>query len=296
MGKEFWVGKPPSRARYEMDKLPTLPGTTAWKEEQRGLAEQLRARAAGEVPSAAEMQMRRGLGAAQRGARAQAASATGLGPALQARMAGQAQESMAMQTGQQTAILRAQEQAAAEQAYAEMLAGARGQDVQQQQFEQQTALQEYLGRHGIIAGQPMVGGHPGFAGYMSQAAGAALGHLSDEREKTDIKPLSGKQIDSFMEALKGYNYKYKKSADNMVPGDKKDKKQAGVMAQALAKTDIGKSVVRKIDATEFVPMKPKKGKKKERLVIDNSALSAALAASVGSLHQKIKDLEKKKKG
>lgn len=107
MGKEFWVGQPPSRAKYEMDKLPTLPGTTAWKEEQRGLAEQLRARAAGEAPSAAELQLQRGLGSAQRGARAQAASATGLGPALQARMAGQAQESMAMRTGEQAAILRA---------------------------------------------------------------------------------------------------------------------------------------------------------------------------------------------
>lgn len=140
----------------------------------------------------------------------------------------------------------------------------------------------------------MVGGHPGFAGYLSQAAGAALGRMSDKREKKNIKETSEGEITNFMEALQGYNYDYKKSSmgSGMVSEEDTKKKQTGVMAQELAKTAIGKRVVKKREIYDYPePSKPKK--KKERLYLDTGALASALAAGVGNLHQRVKDLEKK---
>jgi hypothetical protein len=73
----------------------------------------LQARANGQAPSAAELQMRAGLDQATQQAQAMAASARGVSPALAQRYAMQNQAQMAQANNQQTGILRAQEQAQA---------------------------------------------------------------------------------------------------------------------------------------------------------------------------------------
>jgi hypothetical protein len=115
-----------------------------WRGQQQGLAGALTARAAGQAPSAAELQMRQGLGQAIASQRAQAASARGLSSALANRQAQEGIVNAQAQTNQQAAALRAQEQAQAEQSLGGLLGGARAQDLgvagQQAQLAQEASL------------------------------------------------------------------------------------------------------------------------------------------------------------
>ena len=97
---------------------------------QSDLAAALLARAQGQGgPSPAELQMRRGQEQASRRALGLAASQSGVAPGLALRQAQDAQSQMLLDTNQQTAILRSQEQMQAEQALGGLLQGARGQDL-----------------------------------------------------------------------------------------------------------------------------------------------------------------------
>ena len=107
---------------------------------QMGLAGALQARAAGQAPSAAQIQMQQGLAQAIATQRAQAASARGVSPAMAQRMAAQGIANAQQQTVAQGAQLRAQEQAQAETALGQHLASVRGQDFSGAGLQQQTTL------------------------------------------------------------------------------------------------------------------------------------------------------------
>lgn len=96
---------------------------------QTGLIGALQQRVAGQSPSVAELQMRQGQEAALKQARAIAASNPSASPALAQRQAQQAAENINLQTNQQAAQLRAQEQAEAERSLGGVLSGARQQDL-----------------------------------------------------------------------------------------------------------------------------------------------------------------------
>lgn len=119
---------------------PDLGAANATAGNQTALGQLLTARANGTGgPSAAELQMRQGLGAAINAQRAQAASARGLSPGMAQRMAAQGIAGAQMQTNQQTGVLRAQEQLGAQNALGGLLAQQRGQDLNSAQMAQQGA-------------------------------------------------------------------------------------------------------------------------------------------------------------
>jgi hypothetical protein len=100
-----------------------------FRQGQSALGQQLAARAAGTAPSAAEMQQRQGLDAAIMAQRSAAASARGVSPGMAQRMAAQGTAQAQGQAVRDASILRANEQANAEQALGQHLASARGQDI-----------------------------------------------------------------------------------------------------------------------------------------------------------------------
>jgi hypothetical protein len=113
--------------------------------QQQTLANALQARALGQGgPSVAELQQRRGLDAAIAAQRAQAASARGISPGMAARLASQGISQAQSQVAGDAAMLRANEQMAAQGQLGNVLSGMRGQDTQSAQFQsgqqQQTNL------------------------------------------------------------------------------------------------------------------------------------------------------------
>jgi hypothetical protein len=121
---------------------------------QSGLAYALERRARGEAPSAAELQMQEGIQAAQRSAMSRAAGMRGVAPGLARYLAGQqatrAQQGIAGQTG----IMRAQEQAQAEQTLAQALQGMRAQDLGREELGRRLT-QQYIGM-GMTADQAAI--------------------------------------------------------------------------------------------------------------------------------------------
>lgn len=106
-----------------------LGASPAWGQDQRDFSRVLLARAQGKAPSAAESQLRLGLGQALQQQQAQAASQRGVSAGLAQRLAAQTGERLVADTNAQAATLRAQEQAQAEAAYTGAVAQARGQEL-----------------------------------------------------------------------------------------------------------------------------------------------------------------------
>jgi hypothetical protein len=130
------------RAAPEMDWQQANQDYAAYQADrarQQSFADQLLLQAEGKGgPSVAEEQMRAGLATGQQQARAMAASARGgaLAQAASNRLAMQQAGNMAGQVTQQSAVLRAQEQAQARGEYAAMLAQLQGQNAQQRGLSQ----------------------------------------------------------------------------------------------------------------------------------------------------------------
>lgn len=112
--------------------------------QQLALGQQLAARASGQAPSAAEMQMGQALQQSQAQAQSMAMSNPNISPALAQKLAMQQQAMASQGIAGQTAQLRAQEQAQAESALGGLLGGMRQQDMgvaaQQAGLDRATAL------------------------------------------------------------------------------------------------------------------------------------------------------------
>jgi len=128
---------------------------------------------------------------------------------------------------------------------------------------QQAAMQSSANR--ASRGQALMG--------MAGSAGSAL-LMSDKNVKKDVKPDS-KKIDKFLDAMKSYSFEYKEGTPNTSSG-----KKAGVMAQDLEKSEIGKSLVKETGAGKAIDMQ--------------SAFSAVMSAQA-RLNERLNSLEKGKK-
>jgi hypothetical protein len=326
---------------------PDMTNANQMREKQLSLGQALTKRAAGEVPSAAEMQLNRSLAKQIAAQRAQAASARGVSTGMAQKMAAEGILTAQSEASEQAAQLRAQEQAQAEQTLGGYLSGIRSQDTTAAQMEQDRALaeagygqqamlaqagyeqeaalanqqariqaeqqaeqnyQQYLSMgmsreeaqqkataeyHALIAQQQMnqqqieaqiaqsnqaqkVKSRGNLvSGIVGAAGGIAASIFSDERVKTNIKDVPKKSLGSFLSSLKGKSYDYKSPEHDHDPGDK----HIGVMAQALEKTKLGKSVVSE-----------EEGKKKISL---GRALQLLLAGE-GHLYREIQSLKKAK--
>lgn len=126
----------------------TAAATTAgtrMSNQQDDLVRQLQARARGTVPSSAEQMLRQQTDRTTQGAAAMMGSVRGMNPALAAMQASRAQAEAQAQANQQSAILRAQEQAQAESMLGQYLQGLAGQQLQRDQM----GIQRELGMAGI---------------------------------------------------------------------------------------------------------------------------------------------------
>lgn len=179
-------------------------------------------------PSIAEMQMKRGLNQSLGNANSMAASMRGVSPAMAMRLAQNQQASMAQDAVGQGSMLRAQEQMAARDAYGNLANSARGQDMQIAAANQRAAMdqgalndaQERFYRSGQLGmdeanraaamerermksqnalgtGQINAGAYnnaaqnrAGILGGIGQGIASAVAAFSDERLKTDIKPIT----------------------------------------------------------------------------------------------------------
>lgn len=148
MGEEFWLGKPPGKSKFEVGGGEA--GAT--------LQDLMLQRAQGQGASAAELMMNRGMQQQIAAGRSMAASMPGVSPGLAMRQAGQREASAMSNVGQQTGILRAQEQAAAQQMLANWLAQQDRMRLEQDMYN--AARQQRAGMLGTVLG---VGGQMGAA-------------------------------------------------------------------------------------------------------------------------------------
>lgn len=261
-----------------------LAGQSQVSGQQQALIQQMQARAAGQSPSIAEMQMQRGGDQARAALASQAATMRGAPAGLAQRGLARTQAGLSQDLVGQASMLRAQEQQAAEQGLAGMLQGTRSQDQALMQQGQNLALQ-YM-QLGMTADQAQFmanqelerlrqGARQSQAetGVKQQSAligglgtvGAAL--LSDKNQKTNIE-ASSKDVSKFLNSLSAKKYDYK---DGSMEGAAHGKRY-GIIAQDLEKSDMGKSLV----------MDTPNGK-----MIDTNQTVGALLAAVSHLNKRL---------
>ncbi len=115
--------------RAEQEAFGSLGGSRAVGTEQAALAAALRAQAEGKGPSLAQMQYNQALGQTQAAIQSQLASARGLSPAQAQRIAARQQAAMGAGAASQSAMLRLQEQQAAQAALGNLLGQRRQQEL-----------------------------------------------------------------------------------------------------------------------------------------------------------------------
>lgn len=162
--KEWLLGRGPGKSRYEVGGSD--PYTA-------GLQRAMYERAMGTAPSAAELMMDRGMQQQIAAGRSMAASMPGVSPGLAMRMAGQREAGAMADVGQQTAILRAQEQAQAQEALARYLQQQDQMRLQQEMYNQ--ARKARTGMLGSILGTAGTIGGAMLAGPAGAAAGGQIG-------------------------------------------------------------------------------------------------------------------------
>jgi len=224
--------------------------------EQEALARQ-RNIASGKTPSIAQAQLNQATGQQAQLANAIAASSRGSSnPALAFRQAQIGNQQMGLENAQAGAIMAQQEQNSADQFLAQQAAAQRGVALQSGLANQQAKQQDQ---------QAFIQGIAGI--------GTTAAMLSDETEKENIKPAKGSanEIETFMNAIKEYNYNYKNKTNGT--GEK-----TGVMAQDLEKTAVGKTMVDENGS----------GQK----VVDTNKAIGAILAGMADLNKKIKKMEK----
>lgn len=325
MGKDFWLGED-AGPKYKAPAYDTAgatelgeragrqgkewgsrmrqeaEGSGYWGDQQRAFGETLLGAAEGTAPSAAELQMRAGLDQATAQGSALSRSMPGLSPAMAMRAAQQAQQGNAMQTVQQTGVLRADEQARAREAYSQFMG--RAQQLKQQylsmgmnaeqaalaaQMEMERQRQQAWATQQQATAGSVTGGTPGFLSNLAEGAatvGTTALLVSDRRQKKDIKKASPEAIEKFAEALEGYSFNYKEDAPTS--DSSKKKKHWGVMVQDLEAKGgaVGKSVV---DTYTEPAQKAEKGR--EVKAMDMQATLGAALAAIGNVHSRLKKLE-----
>lgn len=156
---DFLLGSKPGRSTYEIGGGAQGDWQSMMMRRARGI----------EGPSAAELMMRQGMDRQVAAGRSMAASMPGVSPGMGMRMAGQREAGAMSQVGQQTGVMRAQEQAQAQQMLGQWL-----------QAQEQLRLQQELynltrQRQGGMLGPLLGAGGAALGGYLGGPAGAAAG-------------------------------------------------------------------------------------------------------------------------
>jgi hypothetical protein len=193
------------------------------------VAAMMQARAMGQGgPSAADIQSRMGFDQARAAAASAAAESTN--PALAHRQSIQAASGLTAEQANVAALLKKQEEEAAQQAYMQASLGQQGQAVGQQNASTAVAGQVAAGNQS--AAEKSQGG-------LLAAGGALLGSIfSDRRLKHDIdEKRGGKEMARFLGALRASRYEYNDESHGSGG-------QYGVMAQDALKSEVGRTFVR----------------------------------------------------
>jgi hypothetical protein len=250
----------------------SLDQLSPYRTDQTALIKMLQDRAAGNGPSVAQLQLQQGQEnnlSQLMAARQSMGGNTNAG--LQQREFGTQQGAMNQSTNAQSAILRAQEMAQAQQLLGGTIAQGRSGDLATNAM-QNSMVQYYLSQ-GLDLNAAQAASHQAYqslimgqyqAANLQQNAfnnqqnqlnqqlsasnqnaaigaggaiigGVAGGLLSDETKKKEIEPAS-KDIQEFLNALKDYKYEYKNPKFGVG-------KHISVMAQDLEKSSVGKSMV-----------------------------------------------------
>lgn len=114
MGNPFEMPRGPSNPYAPSEEYRFDPSAFSTGEPGQQLGSLLMQRAEGTAPSAAELQMKAGLGRQLAGTQSMARGATGMSPGMAMRLAGRRGDALSAQTNQQMGVLRAQEQAQAQ--------------------------------------------------------------------------------------------------------------------------------------------------------------------------------------
>lgn len=227
--------------------------------------------ASGQAPSYSELMYKQGLEDMQKQQASAVASARGVSnTGLLQRNAMQLGQQSGLDVMREGSANKIQEQRAADQLIAQQAAAARGVSVQANIANQQSQMMQ--------RGQTL-----GLLGNLG-AAGALMYAGSDENMKEEIKPSKGdanKLIESFMDAMKSYNYKYKEEAQGAAGKKNPEGEVTSVMAQDLEKSELGKKMV------QDTP----NGK-----IVDYAQGMAPLFAAIAELNQRTKKLEGNKEG
>lgn len=248
-------------------------------------AQTLKRRAAGEVPSQAELQLQAGQQRAQQSLQSALSGLRGRQAGLGIRGLQQQFAEQGQALSQQAAQLRAAEQAGAEQQLAQFLAqraqieaGAQGMSLQEALARQQVLaqLQQLRGADTLARQQAAIGaaaqarqtqqqGLGGLIGGIAAAAAPAV--ASDKNLKTNVEPAKA-EAKRFLDELTAYTFKYKNSDEPMM----------GVMAQDAEKSKLGKYLVETKDSKKML-----NGKK----------TMSAMLASLAYLNDRMNQMESK---
>lgn len=256
-------------------------------------AQTLRRRAAGEVPSQAELQLQAGQQRAQQSLQSALSGLRGRQAGLGIRGLQQQFAEQGQALSQQAAQLRAAEQAGAEQQLAQFLAqraqieaGAQGMSLQEALARQQVLaqLEQLRGADTLARQQAAIGAAAQARQTQQQGLGGLIGGIaaigasalapaaapavaSDKNLKTNVEPAKA-EAKRFLDELTAYTFKYKNSDEPMM----------GVMAQDAEKSKLGKYLVETKDSKKML-----NGKK----------TMSAMLASLAYLNDRMNQIESK---
>ena len=242
-------------------------------------AQALEKRALGQGgPGFAATQLQQQTGQAKQGLASQLAGSRSLAPGQARHMQNLGQALMDQRAASQMNELNMQEQLANQQGWQNWNqdADAYEQGMQGLASQHSTAQNQLELERAIAGAQRKETSHGAFMSGIGSAM--SLLSMSDRNAKKDIGRLSDKDQKSFLEALKGYRYRYKQDAK---PDG--NRRHAGIMVQDLEKSDMGKRLVN---------VAPDSSGKPRKQYDTGEAMGAALA-SLGYLHKRLKKLEGK---
>jgi hypothetical protein len=235
----------------------------------------------GRSPSVAQqqMQVQNADNKAQQLAMARSGGGGALGQAGAMRTAQMTASQQDLGLARNAGLVRAQEQAQAEAGLADLY------NTQRQQDQGRLGAEnEYqLGKANVHAGLEGTKAKAHEDAAERNAGGGIIGGFStalksDKTAKTDIRPTSDGDLEDFLEAAKAYWWRYKQ-------GDSADdggRLHMGPMAQDLAKTKVGRSVVKRMPDGD--------------LGVDVDGSYGAFLAGLGELHDRVQALEGRKGG
>ena len=255
------------------------------REDQEWLEEQYRQRIAGNKPSIAEEQMRAQnmSNRAQQMAMARSGGGGALGSGAAVRSQQMATAQQDVQLGQSAALLRAQEQAAAEQGLGQLTSQKRAQDQglmgaeMGYEAQAQDAYQRRISGEALAHESAAQRKGSGLGGLITTGGALIAGLTSDERAKTDVQDIDPRDIEAFLEASAGKRFRYRNGM-----GEPTDREYTSPMAQDLEESEIGQSLVREGDD----------GTKR----IDVAHGYGAMLAAMAEMHDRLKRIEGGGKG